>query len=139
MKLYRLAALIALACFVLPIAGCTTTGLVSAVGQATGVTIPSSKALAVADSLRTAEDLATTYISGCVAAKSHTGACAYGDTVYNDAKAANIARDNLLAFIAAHGDVPLGAGGVYAAATTALSTLQSVLTQTGVYKPAANS
>jgi hypothetical protein len=139
MKLIKLVAGLAMACLLLSVAGCTTTGLVSAVGQATGVTIPSSKALAVADSLRTAEDLATTYISGCVAAKSHTGACAYGDTVYNDAKAANIARDNLLAFIASHGDVPLGVGGVYDAATTALSTLQSVLTQTGVYKPAANS
>jgi len=136
MKLHMLAAL---AVAGLALAGCTTTGLVSAVGQATGVTIPSSRALAVADSLRTAEDLATTYLNGCVAAKSHTGACAYGETVYNDAKAANIARDNLLAFIAKHGDVPLGVGGVYDAATTALSTLQSVLTQTGIYKPAANS
>lgn len=116
----------------LSLAGCVTTGLTTAISVATGASISSGKAITVADGFRTIEDVATAYQNGCVAAGSTTGACAYGDQAYQDATALETARDNVIAFAKAHGDVPLGVGGDYALAMTALSTLESVLNKAGV-------
>lgn len=137
MKLLRLAALMALACFVLPIAGCTVSSVVSGISTAAGLTVTRHDAIVVADSMRTIQDTATSFINGCTAAKSFTGICGDGPvtTVHNSLVASRKARNDLLSYADTHNDLPAGVGGVYQLATSALADLQAALAQFGVKQP----
>src|ERR1700709_2734200 len=83
----------------LSLAGCSSLRTVeNAFSTATGTSISSGRAITFNDGLRTVQDAATSYINGCVASKSTTGLCAYGDEAYSDLLVLRSDRAALLAY-----------------------------------------
>lgn len=118
------------------LAGCATTGLVTAYSEVTGASISSGRAITYNDGLRTIQDAATVYTNGCVAAGSTTGACAYADQVYADFLVLRADRKALLDYVKTHDGVPIGPGGVLALTETAVANIRTVLSNAGVTTPA---
>ena len=128
MKLLRLAALIALACFVLPLAGCTTLNQIgSAYSMLTDASVPQATAAAAVQSFDIIKESATAYVAYCTPNPAPAGC--------NDAliqkkvdpaiTAGTQARDGLWGYVKAHPG-QLGSKGLYDALTTATQTLNSM-------------
>lgn len=129
---------LALACLLLPLAGCVTDQIAAAYHVGTSASITRNQAILLGQTIQTAQDIATATIIGCVTAKSLTGVCAPTaiEAVHKALVASRAPRDQLLSFADQHAGAELGASGLYQAALTAKDALVSVLQQYGVAVPA---
>lgn len=132
-RFYLAAAMCLAAAIALP--SCAQLSAALTVGTSASVT--RTQAIVLIDTTKTLQDLATSYMNGCVAAQSITGACA--PTAVRAINKALVAtqdpRKQLAAFAQAHAGAQLGASGLYAALLAAKNSLASVLTQYGYSVP----
>lgn len=121
-----------------PLDGCSSLESIKAgITVAPSASVTRNQVKLLVDGTKTLSDLATTYINGCVAAQSVTGACAPKaiDAIHNAITATIQPRKNLVAFAQAHAGAELGASGLYDALQTAKDSLASVLKQYGYAVP----
>lgn len=128
MKLYRLAALMALACLVLPITGCTTlTQITSAFSAVSDASVPASTVIVAANGFDAVEATAKNIVVACTPA-SRPGVCndvaIYG--LIKAVKAGRKARDGLEGFLADHPG-QLGSKGLYDALVAATTTINQAI------------
>lgn len=111
--------------------------LSAAVDVATSASITRNQAELVIQSTQTLQDLATSYMSGCVSEQSVTGLCKPEaiEAIHTALVATRQPRKNLVAFAQAHAGAQLGASGLYDALVAARDSLSSVLKQYGYAVP----
>jgi hypothetical protein len=137
----RLLPALAVGCMLM-LAGCASTdGISAAYHVATSASVTRNQAITVAATIKTLQDVATTSINGCVAAKTFAGPCAPNvvEAVHKALVASRGPRDALLSFADQHAGKELGASGLYDAAVNAKDNLLSVLKQYGIAVPASAS
>lgn len=105
---------------------------------ATSATVTRNEVQLLVQTTTTIQDIASTAMDGCTAAKSVAGPCkpAAIDAIHQALVATRQPRKNLVAFAQSHAGSQLGASGLYDALLTAKNSLASVLTQYGYAVPA---